>query len=144
MIPFIVFHPIWCNGNISRFHRGAPGSIPGIGSHLFSLSFCRVFAIRSSVGLAGAPFCFQRLRSSPPFLCRPYHLLIYFTRAMEVPNVEQLLDYVFTPEDFQDDPTTQEYKKLVRVMKARFALYPIFMFYLLISFIFVLFWPFRL
>lgn len=38
---------------------------------------------------------------------------------MEIPNVEQLLDYVFTPEDFTDDPTTQEYKKLVRVMKAR-------------------------
>ena len=36
---------------------------------------------------------------------------------MEIPNAEELLDYVFTPEDFSDDPTTQEYKKLVRVMK---------------------------
>jgi len=40
---------------------------------------------------------------------------------MEVPNVEQLLDYVFTPEDFADDPSTQEYKKLVRVMKVRLS-----------------------
>lgn len=38
---------------------------------------------------------------------------------MEIPNVEQLLDYVFTPEDFSDDPSTQEYKKLCRVMNVR-------------------------
>jgi hypothetical protein len=42
---------------------------------------------------------------------------------MEIPNVEQLLDYVFTTEDFGDDPSTQEYKKLVRVMKVMVNFY---------------------
>lgn len=36
---------------------------------------------------------------------------------MEVPNVESLLDYVFTDEDFSDTPSEKEYKKLCRVMK---------------------------
>jgi len=35
---------------------------------------------------------------------------------MEIENVDQLLDYVFTDEDFSDSPSVKEYKKLLRIM----------------------------
>ena len=36
---------------------------------------------------------------------------------MEVPNVEQLLDYVFTPEDFNDSLSTQDAIKAVKELR---------------------------
>ncbi|PRP88275.1 hypothetical protein PROFUN_03384 [Planoprotostelium fungivorum] len=31
-----VNNPSWCNGNIARFHRAAPGSTPGDGTFVFA------------------------------------------------------------------------------------------------------------
>jgi len=42
---------------------------------------------------------------------------------MDVENVENLLDYVYTPEDFSEKPSMQEYKKLKRVMKVMVNFY---------------------
>lgn len=49
------------------------------------------------------------------YWCENVHF--FNTLRMEVPNVESLLDYVFTDEDFSDTPSEKEYKKLCRVMK---------------------------
>jgi hypothetical protein len=42
---------------------------------------------------------------------------------MDVENVENLLDYVYTPEDFAEKPSMLEYKKLKRVMKVMVNFY---------------------
>lgn len=42
---------------------------------------------------------------------------------MDVENVEQLLNYVFDDNDFSEDPSTKEYKKLVRIMNVMVRFY---------------------
>jgi len=42
---------------------------------------------------------------------------------MDVPAVENLLDYVYTEEDFSDSPSTKEYKKLQRIMQVMVNFY---------------------
>jgi hypothetical protein len=54
-------------------------------------------------------------------ILRPQKLIKSLT--MDIDNVSDLIDYVFTPEDFNAKPSMQEYQKLKRIMKVMVRFY---------------------